>query len=423
MRGKGIIVIGSQWGDEGKGKVTDFVCDNVKSVARYQGGNNAGHTVVVNGQEFKFHLLPSGVVREKTVLIGSGVVLDPRVLVKEMEKIDGQLKLELMIDPRTHIILPYHNHLDGIEEAFRKGKKIGTTGRGIGPCYADKASRCGIRFQDLVDEKKFREKLELNYNSKQALSEKVFNQKMPFSFQEVFQEYKELGQKLKHLMGDVSIKVEETLSQGENVLFEGAQGTFLDNNYGTYPFVTSSNPIVGGALTGIGMRAQNINQVIGIVKAYTTRVGEGPFVTELTNSLGNEIREKGAEYGTTTGRPRRVGWLDLVLIRTANRLNGFTELAITKFDVLNGIESLMIATSYDCKGKTITEVPTETEDFQECKPNYLELKGFNLEDKKYEKLEELPVEAREYLKVIEKELNVPIKLVSYGADREKTIRV
>ena len=415
----GTVIIGSQFGDEGKGKVTDFNSDKFDLVVRYQGGNNAGHTVVVECKTFKFHLLPSGIVQGKRILIGAGVVLDPRVLKEELENL-GKDDLSIGVDPRTHIIMPWHNLEDEGREESRSKTKIGTTKRGIGPCYADKAHRIGIRFEDLVDEERLRDKIDESYPVKKAMMEKVYGMKVEFSADEIFKEYSKLGKEFKPYLVDVSLEVCEALEEKKEVLFEGAQGTFLDNDFGTYPFVTSSHPISGGVATGVGMPASKITRIIAIVKAYTTRVGNGPFPTELDGEEAHNLREAGGEYGTTTGRPRRVGWLDMPMMRTSMRLNGFTELAITKLDVLSGMKKLKIAKSYTIGDKEIKYFPYSNKGLEKAKANYVEFDGFEIKGTE-KKFEDLDSNAQKYLEYIEKEMKCPIKLIGIGPGREETI--
>ena len=414
----GTVIIGSQFGDEGKGKVTDYNSDKVDLVVRYQGGNNAGHTVVVEDKIFKFHLLPSGVVQGKRTLIAAGVVLDPRVLKKEIADLGG--KIDLGVDPRTHIIMPWHNLEDSGREESRSKIKIGTTKRGIGPCYADKCQRIGIRFEDLIDKNRLAEKIRDVYPIKKAILEKVYNLKLDFDENSVLEEYSKLGVEFKKYLSDVSMEVCEALEQKKNVLFEGAQGTFLDNDFGTYPFVTSSHPISGGAPTGVGIPINSIESVIGIVKAYSTRVGNGPFPTELDGEEAHTLREAGGEYGTTTGRPRRVGWLDMPMMRTSMRLNGFTEVAITKLDVLSGLGKLKIAKSYTVGDKEINYFPYSNKGLEQAKPNYIEFEGFTISGKE-KTYAELEPNARKYLEFIEKEMKCPIKIIGIGPGREETI--
>jgi len=414
----GTVVIGSQFGDEGKGKVTDFYGNNADLVVRYQGGNNAGHTVVIGNRILKFHLLPSGVAQGKRILIGAGVVLDPRVLKKEIENFKD--KVDLGIDPRTHIIMPWHNLEDEGREDSRGKTKIGTTKRGIGPAYADKAQRVGIRFEDLVDKNRLAEKIRDIFQVKKAILEKVYELKLPFDESSVLEEYSKLGALFKPMMSDVSLEVCTALDEGKNVLFEGAQGTFLDNDFGTYPFVTSSHPISGGVSTGVGMPLNKIERIIGIVKAYTTRVGFGPFPTELNDEIGNHLVEKGNEFGTTTGRKRRVGWLDLPMMKTSMRFNGFSEIAITKLDVLSGLEKIKVCTSYNVGDKKIDLFPYSNKGLENAVANYEEFEGFKItgKEKNYSDLDE---NAQKYLGFIEKGMGTPIKLVSIGPEREETI--
>ncbi|MDO8538395.1 MAG: adenylosuccinate synthase [archaeon] len=415
----GIVVLGAQWGDEGKGKIVDFLGENCSAVVRFQGGNNAGHTVVVDNKVFKFHLLPSGIVREKQCMLGSGVIIDPKVLLQELDGLDASMKIKLFIDPRCHIIMPYHILRDGAEEA-RAGKKIGTTGRGIGPCYADRAARKSIRFEDLIDEKKLKQKLSEIFSIKKEILEKVFRVRVPITEEQVFEEYSAYGKRLKHFLKDVSIECHNLMQNNSNVLFEGAQGTFLDLSFGTYPFVTSSHPTIGGLFSGVGIGIQNINKVIGVSKAYCTRVGEGPFPTELAGKFAEDLRQKGNEFGTTTGRPRRIGWLDLVQINAAKRFNGLTELALTKLDVLSGLKEIMVATHYEFNDKKIDYSPYSTDDLSDCLPVFKHLKGFTLSGKE-KSFPDLPADAQDYIKFIERETNLPVKIVSFGAERSQTL--
>lgn len=419
----GTAIVGTQFGDEGKGKVTDFYAKDANIVVRYQGGNNAGHTVCVKDKSVKLHHIPSGVMYGKKIMIGSGCVIDPRVLDEEIRNLEKFTKVDLTIDPRAHIIMPYHNLLDEAgEEAADSNNKIGTTKRGIGPCYADKASRSGIRFEDLINEKRLKEKLHSIFPRKKAILEKVYGFNVDFSEEDVFNQYNSFGKEFLKYVGDVSFEITEALDKGKKVLFEGAQGTFLDNDFGTYPYVTSSHPISGGIAIGVGIAINKVEKIIGIVKAYTTRVGGGPFPTELSGALAEKIREQGREYGTTTGRPRRVGWLDLPMLRTAVRLNGLTELAITKLDVLSNLQEVKIAESYEMSGKKLLYFPYSTRSVEKAKANYKTFKGFNLSGRE-RKFNDLPKEAGDYLRFIESELKVPIKLISVGPEREETILV
>ena len=418
----GIVIIGSQWGDEGKGKITDLLTKEADTVVRFQGGNNAGHTIVVGDEVFKLHLIPSGVIYEKKCMISSGVVLDPRVLIQEIQQLEASgKKIDLVIDPLTHIILPYHNVLDGAQESYRSNstKKIGTTKRGIGPCYADKVSRTGIRFIDLLNPKRFEELLTFNYTLKSAILTQVYQQELTPSLAETLETYNQLADQLRPYLGDVSGMVHKDVKD-KTVLFEGAQGTFLDISYGNYPYVTSSNTISGGIFVNVGIPPMSL-KVIGVVKAYTTRVGGGPFPTELENEMGEQIRQNGQEFGTTTGRPRRCGWLDLVMLKYAHRLNGFTELALTKLDVLSGLESLEVAVAYELDGKRV-DFPLTAEQLEKCTPVLKTFEGFEMAQE-ISTYDDLPEKAQTYLQFIENYLEVPIGWVSYGPKRSETLRI
>ena len=414
----GIVIVGAQWGDEGKGKITDLLAERADLVVRYQGGNNAGHTVVVGNENFKFHLLPSGVVQNKEVRIASGVVIDPRVLVQELDTLEKRgITPRLRIDPRAHVILPVHNALDEAREAAAGEGKLGTTGRGIGPCYEDRASRAGIRFEDLVDEARFRRKVIPLLEAKAQLLGKVYQRKGPAQ-EDIVKEYVDLGRRLAGTLGDVSEEVHSALqTDGRVVLFEGAQGTLLDLAFGTYPYVTSSHPLSGSVFVNVGLPPSPL-EVIGVSKAYTTRVGSGPFPTELDGKVADRIREVGKEYGTTTGRPRRCGWLDLVMLKYAHRLNGFSQLALTKLDVLSGFKKLRIATSYRYDGVEIGW-PYDIEVLSKVEPVYEELDGFTLG--RTDSYEDLPEEAQEYIAFIERTLEVPVTIVSVGPARQQTL--
>lgn len=421
------LIVGSQFGDEGKGKFVDLLAEKNDLVVRFQGGNNAGHTVVVKDKKYKFHLIPSGAIRGKQILIGAGVVIDPKVLLEEISTLKKEgITPKLTVDPRAHIIMPYHKLMDvGKEEALKEGM-IGTTRRGIGPCYATKALRHGIRFIDLVHEEKLRELISINYAFFAPMLEKCFGKKLDSSEEELFQEFASLGRELKQYLGDVAVEANNALNEKKNVLLEGAQGALLDIDFGTYPFVTSSHPIAGSACTGIGLSPKKINKILGVVKAYTTRVGAGPFPTEIKDEKADHLRGKGKEYGTTTGRPRRIGWLDFPLLRYVNRISGFDELIITKLDVLSGLEEIFVADSYSFEGKKLNEFPAIIDQLTKVKPNYTKLKGFVLEEKEKNELKKngfkaLPSEAKDYLEFIESRLNVPVKYVSYGSERSETI--
>ncbi len=427
-------IVGAQWGDEGKGKVIDYLAENADLVVRFQGGSNAGHTVVHNGKTHKFHLLPSGVVQKKRSLIGAGVVLDPRVLVQEITEFGGLTPSELGIDFRTTIIMPWHGLKDIAREGLKK-QKIGTTGRGIGPAYEEKAARDGIRFCDLIDSAKLKEKIEEDYPTRKKNLEQVYGVEVPAQ-EAIWGEYAPLGEKLGQYVTDVSLEVNTAYAQGKNILLEGAQATLLDLNFGTYPFVTSSQPIAGGACVGIGLSPRKIQEIEGVCKAYTTRVGSGPFPTELINEqeeLGNELREKGHEYGTTTGRKRRTGWLDLPLLRYADQLNGFTGFHYTKLDVLGGFKEIKVAVSHKLDGKEFKSPSLEMERMHEWKPVYKTFPGFEefkreewqevVRRSKDEGLKALPRNAFDYIKFVEENLGVQTKTVSLGPAREETIFV
>ncbi|MCX7823032.1 MAG: adenylosuccinate synthase [Syntrophobacterales bacterium] len=421
-----VAIIGTQWGDEGKGKIIDLLAEKAQVVVRFQGGNNAGHTLVVNGKKHIFHLIPSGILHDSTIcMIGNGVVIDPAVLIEEIEKLEENgiqiHKEKLVISPRAHVIMPYHRALDVAREA-RKGKgKIGTTGRGIGPCYEDKIARSGIRMEDLLDVEFLLEKLKSLLEEKNFLLEHYYHQR-PFSPERIAEEYASYGQRLAPFMDDVSIRLEEAKNKGKNILFEGAQGTHLDVDHGTYPYVTSSNTISGNICCGSGIGPLAIEQIIGVAKAYTTRVGGGPFPTELEDPLGSWFREKGGEFGATTGRPRRCGWFDATMVRVAKRINGLTSLAITKLDVLTGLESIKIAKNYQHNNeKVYNRTPSKITDFETWEPEYIELPGWKEDIRKIRRYSELPKEARNYIETIEEMMEIPVSIVSVGPGREETI--
>ena len=419
----GIIVVGAQFGDEGKGKITDFLAEKADIVARYQGGNNAGHTVCAKGKTLKLNHIPSGVMYEKQIMIGAGCLVDPRTLIKELEVIKkAGLKLRLTIDPRCHIIMPYHNLLDEAMESGNHGEKIGTTKKGIGPAYADKALRLGIRFEDILNKEILEKKLDNVFEKKKQALENVYGMKVQFTAREIAEEYFSLGEKLSGYAGDVSLEVCNAIKKKKTILFESAQGTFLDNDFGTYPFVTSSHPLTGGAAIGIGMPINTISRAVGVVKAYTSRVGEGPFPTELLGNESDFLRDKGNEYGTVTGRPRRVGWLDIPMLRTACRLNGFTELAVTKLDVLSGIKEIKAAVAYQTPKIRFSFFPYSNKGLEKAEPVYRTFHGFVLSGME-KKFSDLPKNAKTYLAFIEKELKTPISLISIGPERSQTIIV
>ncbi len=418
-----VVLIGAQWGDEGKGKITDFLAESADMVVRYQGGNNAGHTVVARGREFKLHLIPSGILYpEKTCVIGNGVVVDPAVLLEELAYLtERQVETgKLLISSNAQVIMPYHRLLDGLEEEARGESKIGTTKRGIGPCYMDKAARIGIRVSDLLDPEEFESKLRRNLQEKNILLTKVFNAK-PLEFQPIYEEYLKYGEQLRPLVTDSSLAINQTLQAGQKVLFEGAQGTLLDLDHGTYPYVTSSHPIAGGACVGAGVGPTRINRVVGVAKAYTTRVGEGPFPTELLDETGEQIRATGHEFGTTTGRARRCGWFDAVIARYAVRVSGISDFAITKLDVLTGLEYVKICVGYRVGGEVLYEFPQSQKVFRQCEPVYEELPGWSEELSSVRRFEDLPMNAQNYIKRLEQLTEVPVTLVAVGPSREQTI--
>jgi adenylosuccinate synthase len=421
-----IVIVGTQWGDEGKGKIVDLLSEFSDIVVRFQGGNNAGHTIVVDGEQFISHLVPSGILQKKTCLIGNGVVVDPEVLVKELDNLNKKgidvSPDTLKISEKAHIIMPYHKQIDLAREKKKGDEKIGTTGRGIGPCYEDKACRRGIRFVDLIDFQGFTEKI------KTILEEKNFYLKHYLSSETVDPEsiigpYKEYAERLAPHVVNISIVMSQAIKANKQILFEGAQGTHLDIDHGTYPYVTSSNTISGNACCGAGIGPKEITGVVGIVKAYTTRVGEGPFPTELFDDIGNAIQVKGAEFGATTGRKRRCGWLDSVLLRNSARLNGLTGLAITKLDVLGELESLNICNSYEYNGEIIHDFPASIKILGACKPVLETLPGWSEDISGVRKIDDLPQNAKNYLKRIEELTETPINIVSVGPGRDETIIV
>jgi len=395
-----VVIVGTQWGDEGKGKIVDLLAEHAHVVVRFQGGNNAGHTMVVGGEQFICHLIPSGILQDKTCIIGNGVVVDPAVLLEEVDNLKSRgINIgedRLLISERAHLIMPYHKSVDHAREKFKGDKKIGTTGRGIGPAYEDKATRRGIRFVDLLDPKVFAEKVhtildEKNFYLKNYLSADILDA------QEIIDQYRIYAQRLAPHVANVSVIINEAIKDGQHVMFEGAQGTHLDIDHGTYPFVTSSSTVAGNACCGSGVGPKQIDEVIGIVKAYTTRVGAGPFPSELFDDTGDKIQQKGAEFGATTGRKRRCGWLDTVILRNAVRLNGLTGLAITKLDVLDGLESVKICTAYEYQGEIIKDFPASLDVLADCQPVYETLPGWAEDTSKMRKLEEFPANARSYL--------------------------
>ncbi|MGD9107432.1 MAG: adenylosuccinate synthase [Desulfobacterales bacterium] len=421
-----IVIVGTQWGDEGKGKIVDLLSEFSDIVVRFQGGNNAGHTIVVNGEQFISHLVPSGILQKKTCLLGNGMVVDPEVLVQELDTLEKKgLDVgsdTLKISEKAHIIMPYHKQIDLAREKKKGDKKIGTTGRGIGPCYEDKACRRGIRFVDLIDFQGFTEKIktileEKNFYLKHYLSSE------PVDPESIIDAYEGYAERLAPHVVNISIVMSQAIKANKQILFEGAQGTHLDIDHGTYPYVTSSNTVSGNACCGAGIGPKEITGVVGIVKAYTTRVGEGPFPTELFDEIGDAIQVKGAEFGATTGRKRRCGWLDSVLLRNSARLNGLTGLAITKLDVLGELEFLNICTAYECNGEIIHDFPASIKILGACKPVLETLPGWSEDISGVRKIDDLPQNAKNYLKRIEELTETPIHIVSVGPGREETIIV
>lgn len=421
-----LVVVGSQWGDEGKGKITDLLSEEADIIVRYQGGCNAGHTVVIGDKQFIFHLIPSGILHPgKKCLIGSGVVVDPESLLQEMEnlrkegvEIDGRL----FIDPKTHIVLPYHKTLDELKEKKRGKDKLGTTKRGIGPAYIDKIARTGIRMVDLIDEKSLSKKLEINWKEKNEIFNKLYGLKI--SNQEkidLIKKYQEYGQLLKKYLMDVSLYLNQAIKEDKKILFEGAQGTLLDVDHGTFPYVTSSHPIAGGACVGTGVGPTKIDKVIGITKAYTTRVGRGPLPTEMQGEMEEYIRQKGREFGATTGRPRRCGWFDAVVANYAVRINGMDSVALTKIDVLSDLDKIKICTSYKYDGKFIKEFPASLEILQKCIPVYEEMKGWKKDISQVTNYEDLPPQLKAYIHRIEKLIKTKMVILSVGPQRRQTI--
>ena len=420
-----VIVIGAQWGDEGKGKITDLLSRSADVVVRYQGGVNAGHTIVVQGQTFKLHLIPSGILYPKTeCIIGCGTVIDPQVLIKELEQLE-QLNIStanLLISQTAHVTMPYHRMIDKASEEVRGNHKIGTTGRGIGPTYADKSERTGIRMLDLMDTDGLPEQLERTINYKNTILEKLYNLP-PLNPQAVIEEYLGYAERLRPFVVDTSLKIYDAVLRRRNILFEGAQGTLLDLDHGTYPYVTSSNPVAGGACVGSGLGPTMIDRVIGVSKAYTTRVGEGPFPTELNGEIGDLLGDRGAEFGTTTGRKRRCGWFDAVIGRYAVRINGMDCMALTKLDVLDELEEINVCVAYEIDGERSDHFPTSARLFARCRPIYKTVPGWQVSTSHCRTLEELPQKALDYLKFLAELMEVPIAIVSLGASRDQTIIV
>lgn len=415
-----LIIVGSQWGDEGKGKIVDLLAKEADSVVRYNGGNNAGHTVVFHGEKFKLSLLPSGVLQKKKLFLAQGVVIDPKVLIEEIEFFKKRkVYVDLAIDPRVNIVMPYHKELDRATEEWKGKKATGSLHLGIGYCYEDKNNRSGVRLEDLIDPSSLKQKLAMFVPLKKRQIELVFGTKTELSINKIYKDYVVYGKKLKKYLGDVSTIVQKSLRKSK-VLFEGAHGTFLDGVFGTHPYTTAVYTISGGVFPYVGIAPQKIYSM-GIVKAYTTRVGNGPFPTELFDKISEEIRSIGGEFGTVSKRPRRCGWLDLPMIRTAIRLSGFDYLAITKLDVLSGLKTIKICVKYQLNSQVIKEIPATMNDFSKCKPVYKTLKGWKKDISKIRSFNNLPKEAKSYILCIQRALQVPIKIVSVGAERDSNI--
>jgi len=420
-----VAIIGAQWGDEGKGKIVDLFTQDADIIVRFQGGNNAGHTLVVNGKKTILHLVPSGALHaDKLCVIGNGVVIDPEILIEEIDALKAQGHLQsdaqLRISEQAHVIMPYHKAIDLARERLRGKGKIGTTGRGIGPAYEDKVARVGIRFVDLLEEDTFRDKLERNIEEKNFYLKAILKEKA-LDFNEIHESYGRYREKLKGYVTNTGLLLDQKIRAGKRVLFEGAQGTLLDVDHGTYPFVTSSSTVTGGACSGSGVGPQHIQQVIGISKAYTTRVGSGPFTTELDGPEGETLRREGAEFGATTGRSRRCGWFDAVGVRHAVRMNGMTGIALTKLDVLTGFKKIPICTAYRYQDRVIDEFPASAKIMQGAGPIYEEMAGWDVPLDNVRKFSDLPATAQKYVKRIEAVIGTEIILVSVGPGREQTI--
>lgn len=417
-----LVIVGTQWGDEGKGKITDFYSEKADAVVRYQGGNNAGHTVIVGDNVYKFHMVPSGIICSTPSYIGNGMVIDPVALMEEITKLQnsGLDTSYLHISDRAHIITPYHKLLDELNEKRLDKDKIGTTKKGIGPAYADKTNRFGIRVCDLFEADLLKSKIKINVDYINLLLTKIYDM-APLDANEIYTTLLEYAAKIKPYVCDVSIEIDKLIKQGKNIVLEGAQGAMLDIDFGTYPYVTSSHPTSGGVAIGVGISPKAIDYILGIVKAYTTRVGEGPFPTELNDEIGEFLRQNGHEFGTTTGRPRRCGWFDAAVVKYSARLNGLTHIALTKLDTLTGIEKIKVCTHYELDGQKIEYYPASLATLAKCKACYEELDGWNEDISKAENFEQLPANAQNYVKFLEKQTGVQISIVSVGAERNNTI--
>ena len=418
-----VVVMGSQWGDEGKGKIVDYLAQQADVVVRYQGGSNAGHTVTVNGEEYKLRLLPSGILYKGTLcVVANGVVVDPKVMLEEMDAMEkrGIDVSGIRLSNRAHVVLPYHSLMDGLNEELRGKSKIGTTKRGIGPCYMDKDHRIGIRVCDLMDKEEFAKRLKENLVLKNIELERMYNH-APLDYEEILKEYEGYADRLRPYVCDTIALLNEELAAGKKVLFEGAQATMLDIDYGTYPYVTASHPVSGGIGVGAGVAPNRLDKVIGVVKAYCTRVGEGPFPTEQLNATGEKIREAGHEYGTVTGRPRRTGWLDAFVVRYAGLLSGIDYMAITRLDILDSFDEIKMCTGYKYEGKLINEIPASLKVLAKVEPVYETFKGWKTDISGIRKYEDLPEEARAYLTRLAEVTGICLGIVSVGPNRDQTI--
>ncbi len=419
-----VSVVGTQWGDEGKGKITNYLSQEADMVVRHQGGNNAGHSIVIDGERYALHLIPSGIFDPKVKnVMANGMVIDPLAMLKELELLESQgiTDYQLFISDRAHVLMPYHVKLDGMYEDMKGARKIGTTKKGIGPAYTDKASREGIRFADLLDDELFKGLLKDNVVIKNKIF-KAFGEE-EVSFDEIYAQLAEAREKIKHMITDTSIMVYEALERGDKVLFEGAQGVLLCIDHGTYPFVTSSSPTSSSIPVNVGLPLNAVTKSLGIVKAYSTRVGTGGFPTEFEDDTSRQIREVGREYGVTTGRPRRIGWFDANLVRHAARVSGLTDISITLLDVLSNVDTLKIATSYIVNGQEVKTVPAGERDFNNAEPVYIELPGWSEDITQVKSFDELPVNAQNYLKAIEEHTGVKVSQFSIGPDREQTVDI
>lgn len=418
------VVVGSQWGDEGKGKIVDNLAKDIDIVARYQGGANAGHTIVIEGKQYVLHLIPSGILSPNTTcVIGNGVVIDPVALINEIEMLESHgvtVKGRLFISHKAHLIMPYHKEIDKAREGARKGKAIGTTGRGIGPAYIDKARRAGIRIVDLLDKKAFKDKLADNLEEANEILSKIYGSE-PLNADDILKTYLSFDDKVDPYITDTSLLINNAIAEGKNILVEGAQGALLDLDHGTYPFVTSSNPTSGGACTGLGIPPTAVDSVIGIVKAYTTRVGNGPFPSELDDEIGIKLGEYGAEFGATTGRKRRCGWLDLVALKYSVMINGISEVALTKLDVLDHFEEIKVCISYVVDGKELKSFPVDQKTLNKVECKYITLKGWHKSLKGCKNYSDLPKETKEYIELIEKFTKTKVTIISISPDRADTI--